>query len=190
MSNALISFLKQFHPIPANDEPLITSAMEHRAYKEGDYLFKAGKVCRELFFVCKGILRIVVDNENGNEVTHFFVCENKFCSILNSFNNHVTANENIQAACDVEVLAISRANLDKLYIQLPYLTPLITQITHQALLDKIAVRNAYLGQDSTTRYKTFMCNQPDIMAKVPLSDIASYLGITPQSLSRIRKNIR
>jgi hypothetical protein len=67
---------------------------------------------------------------------------------------------------------------------------LINQVTHQALLDKIAIRNAYLGQDSTTRYKTFMANQPEIASKVPLSDIASYLGITPQSLSRIRKNIR
>jgi CRP-like cAMP-binding protein len=190
MPNPLISFLKQFHPIPADDEPMITSAMEYRPYKEGYYLFKAGKVCREMFFVCKGILRIVVDNENGNEVTHFFVCENKFCSILNSFNNQVIANENIQAACDVEVLAISRAGLDKLFVQLPYLKPLITQITHQALLDKIAVRNAYLGQDSTTRYKTFIANQPEIARQVPLGDIASYLGITPQSLSRIRKNIR
>jgi len=190
MPNALISFLKQYHPIPADDEPIIAAAAEYRAYKEGDYLFKSGKVCREMFFVCKGILRIVVDNENGNEVTHFFIRENKFCSILNSFNNLVIANENIQAACDAEVWAISRAKLDKLYTQLPYLKPLINQITHQALLDKIAVRNAYLGQDSTTRYKTFMANQPEIASKVPLSDIASYLGITPQSLSRIRKNIR
>ena len=190
MPNELISFLKLFRDISANDETLITSAIEYRTYKEGDYLFKADKVCREMFFVCKGILRIVVDNENGNEVTHFFIRENKLCSILNSFNNKVIANENIQAACDAEVIALTRANLDKLYTQLPYLKPLIDQITHQALLDKIAIRNAYLGQDSTTRYKTFMANQPEIARQVPLSDIASYLGITPQSLSRIRKNIR
>src|ERR1700748_273136 len=108
MPNELISFLKQYHPIPTDDETLIAAATEYRTYKEGDYLFKAGKVCREMFFVCKGILRIVVENENGNEVTHFFIRENKFCSILNSFNNLVIANENIQAACNTEVWAISR----------------------------------------------------------------------------------
>jgi len=75
-------------------------------------------------------------------------------------------------------------------VQLSYLKPLITQITHQALLDKIAIRTAYLGQDSTTRYKMFMTSQPEIALRIPLSEIASYLGITPQSLSRIRKNIR
>ena len=143
-----------------------------------------------MFFICKGVLRIMVADENRNEVTHFFLKENQFCSILNSFNNQVIADESIQAACDVEVLALSRSALDGLYLQLPYLKPLINQITHQALLDKIAVRNAYLGQDSTTRYKTFIMRQPEIALRVPLSNIASYLGITPQSLSRIRKNIR
>jgi len=190
LPNQLISFLKLFREIPADDEALIASAATYRAYQEGDYLFKAGKVCREMFFVCKGVLRIMVVNEQGNEVTHFFLKQNQFCSILNSFNNQVIAHESIQAACGVEVLAISRAALDELYLQLPYLKPLITQITHQALLDKIAIRNSYLGQDSTTRYQLFMAQQADIALQVALGDIASYLGITPQSLSRIRKNIR
>lgn len=190
MSNALISFLKLFRDISADDEALITSAMEYRSYQEDDYLFKADKVCKEMFFICKGVLRIVAVNESGNEVTHFFLKENQFCSILNSFNNGVVAHESIQAVCDAEILAISRHALDKLYVQLPYLKTLITQITHQALLDKIAIRTAYLGQDSTTRYKMFMMRQPEIALRVSLSDIASYLGITPQSLSRIRKNMR
>jgi len=190
MPNPLISFLKLFGDIPAADEALITGALDCRSYKEGDYLFKAEKVCRELFFICEGVLRIVVINENGDEVTHFFLKENQFCSILNSFNNGVVAHESIQAACNAEVLVMSRQSLDKLYNQLPYLKPLITQITHQALLDKIAIRTAYLGQDSTTRYKMFMMRQPEIALRITLSDIASYLGITPQSLSRIRKNIR
>jgi CRP-like cAMP-binding protein len=190
MANPLISFLKLFRDIPACDEALIAAATEYHTYKEGDYLFQSGKVCREMFFICKGVLRILVINEAGNEVTHFFLKENQFCSILNSFNNQVIAHESIQAACDAEVLVISRAALNNLYNQLPYLKLLITQVTQQALLDKIAIRTAYLGQDSTTRYKMFMMRQPEIALRVPLSDIASYLGVTPQSLSRIRKNIR
>src|SRR6202012_5778853 len=83
MSNQLINFLNQYCPIPSTDEPLIEAATEYRIYKKGDYLFKAGKVCREMFLVCKGILRIVADTEAGTEVTHFFIRENKLCSILN-----------------------------------------------------------------------------------------------------------
>jgi CRP-like cAMP-binding protein len=65
---------------------------------------------------------------------------------------------------------------------------LIDQITQQRLLDKIQLRNSYLGKDAATRYKLFMTQQSDIALRVSLQDIASYLEITPQSLSRIRKN--
>jgi len=190
MANALVELLRSFRNIPAEDEALIASAMAYRSYKEGELLFRGGKICRDMFFICKGVLRTMVIDESGNEVTHFFLKENQFCSILNSFTNEVTAHENIQAACDVEVLAITKAGLDRLYSQLPYLNALINQMTQQALLDKIAVRTALLGQDSTKRYKTFMIRQPEIATRVPLSNIASYLEVTPQSLSRIRKNIR
>ena len=189
MSNPLVQFLKLFHDIPSEDEAVIASAMQTRNYKEGDYLFKANKIYKEMFFVCKGVIRIMVADDQGREVTHFFLKENQFCSILNSFNNGVTAKESIQAACKAEVLAISRANLDKLNEKLPYLQLLINQIVQQALLDKIAMRTDYLGKDSTTRYKMFMMRQADIALQIPLSDIASYLDITPQSLSRIRKKI-
>jgi len=190
MPNHLLQFLKLFRDIPEEDEILIASALESRKYKEGDYLFKAAKVCKELFFVCKGVIRIMVENEKGKEVTHFFLKENQFCAILDSFNNGTIAKESIQAACSAEILAISKTNLDQLYKQVPYLQLLLNQIIQQALLDKIALRTDYLGKDSATRYRIFMMRQADIALQVSLSDIASYLDITPQSLSRIRKNIR
>ena len=73
---------------------------------------------------------------------------------------------------------------------MPYLKELINGITTQSLLEKINVRNSYLGEDAATRYRNFLMRQPDIALRVSLSDIASYLGITQQSLSRIRKNMR
>jgi CRP-like cAMP-binding protein len=190
MPNQLIDFLKRHHAIPEADEPLIEAATEYRHYKKGEYLFEAGKVCREMFLICSGIVRIMTTNEAGNEITHFFIREGRLCSILNSFNNGIIATENILAVNDAEVIVLTRSRLDKLFEQLPYLKSLINQITQQSLLDKIAVRNAYLGQDAATRYKAFIEQQPDLVREVPLSEIASYLEITPQSLSRIRKNIR
>jgi len=190
MQIELIVFLRSHHNIPDADAELIASAIERRTYHEGDYLFKAGNVCREMFFICKGVLRVMVINEQAIEVTHFFLKQDQFCCILNSFNNRVTGHESIQAACDAEVLVIGRKHLDELYSQLPYLKEVITQITHQGLIDKMALRNSYLGHDSTSRYKMFMDKQPLVASQVQLSDVASYLGITPQSLSRIRKNIR
>jgi CRP-like cAMP-binding protein len=88
------------------------------------------------------------------------------------------------------VLAITKTKLLALYQQMPGLKELIDQIAQQKLMDKIKIRNAYLGEDSETRYQLFMQQQPDIVRRVPLKDIAGYLGITPQSFSRIRKNTK
>ncbi|GAA4316264.1 Crp/Fnr family transcriptional regulator [Mucilaginibacter gynuensis] len=190
MVSVFINFLQLFGDIPEADRQLIEAAMHSRALKEGDVLLEEGRVCKELFFICRGILRIVKLNDKGNQVTYFFLKENQFCCILDSFNNKVPAEEGIQAACDSEVLTISRAALDGLYEKLPYLKKLITGIITQGLLDKIALRNSYLGEDSTSRYLKFMTRQPEVALRVSLTDVASYLGITPQSLSRIRKSIR
>lgn len=189
MNDALISFLKKYRPIPEADAQLILAAFKPKQFKEGDSLFNGDGICRELFFVCDGILRIIKPMEDGRQFTYFFISEGRFCSILNSFNNQVPATEMIQAATNAEVLAISHQKLTELYRQIPYLQELITQITHQGLLDKINTRNAYVGLDATEQYKLFLKQQPEVATRVSVGDMASYLGVTPQSLSRIRKNL-
>ena len=190
MPASLINYLQLFSPIPAADQALIEAAWTGRVLAEGEPLVVAGQLCRELFFIEEGVLRIVVPQASGKEVTHFFLKENRLCTMLASFTTQEPATAGIQAACAGRVLAISRARLARLYQQLPYLEGLLMQLIQQGLLDKIAMRQAYLGQDSTTRYQQFLRHQPDIAQRVSLADVASYLGITQQSLSRIRRNIR
>ena len=190
MIDSFINFLRLFKNIPDADAGLISSEVSFCKVAEGEILFEEGNICREMFFICKGVLRIVAQNDKGNKMTYFFLKENQFCSILNSFNNNIPSPEGIEAACDAELVVLKKKNLLNLYEKLPYLKELITGITTQSLLEKINVRNSYLGEDAATRYRNFLMRQPDIALRVPLSDIASYLGITQQSLSRIRKNMR
>ncbi|HTD40204.1 MAG TPA: Crp/Fnr family transcriptional regulator [Mucilaginibacter sp.] len=190
MFEIFISYLSLFRNISKDDATIIEKELESRKVVEGEVLLDEGQMCREMFFVCKGVLRIVAQNEKGNKMAYFFLKENQFCSILNSFNNNVPSIEGIEAACDAEIIVLKKQKLLSLYEKLPYLKELITGITTQALLDKIQVRNSYLGEDASVRYRNFLVRQPDIARRVSLSDIASYLGITQQSLSRIRKNMR
>ena len=190
MFGCFINYLKLFKNIPQGDIDIIESGLEYRKATEDEVLLNEGHVCKEMFFVCKGVLRIVALNEKGNKMAYFFLKENQFCSILNSFHNNIPAIEGIEAACDCEFVVLKKHKLLSLHEKLPYLKELITAITTQSLLDKIQVRNSYLGEDASTRYRNFLMRQPDIALRVPLSDIASYLGITQQSLSRIRKNMR
>ena len=190
MFDAFINFLGLFKNIPQADIEVIEKEISCRKAIEGEVLLEEGQMCREMFFICKGVLRIVARNEKGNKMAYFFLKENQFCSILNSFNNNIPAIEGIEAACDAELIVLKKQKLLNLYEKLPYLRDLITGITTQALLDKIQIRNSYLGEDASLRYRNFLLRQPDIALRVSLSDIASYLGITQQSLSRIRKTMR
>ena len=182
-------FLNFFKEIPAADFELIGQHLQHRDILPGQVLLQQGKTAKELFFVAAGILKIVSTSEKGNDLVQFFIKENKFCTILYSFNGGVVAQESIVAATHGELLVFSRTSLDALYDKLPYFKSVVESITQQALIDKIQVRNSLMGEEATTRYHKFISQQPDIMFRVPLSDVASYLGITQQSLSRIRRHI-
>ncbi|HEX3935110.1 MAG TPA: Crp/Fnr family transcriptional regulator, partial [Puia sp.] len=183
-------FLDLFREIPEADFDVITQYLHVRDVKAGEVLLNEGRTAKELFFVISGILKIVSTSEKGNEIIQFFIKENKFCTILYSFNDDVVSREGIVAATDGKVLVFSKAKLNSLYEKLPYFKGLVESITQRALIAKIQIRNNLMGEEATIRYHKFVSQQPDILLRVPLSDVASYLGITQQSLSRIRRNIK
>lgn len=186
--NPLFNYLRLFKAIPLADAEVIQQELGYRSVAEGDYLLKEGAVATNLFFICDGVVRIVTQNEQGRELTHYFLKENQLVTILDSFNRAVPANESILAACPTQVIVLPKRSLLSLYERFPYLKELIEKLTQQTLLYKIQIRNAYLGEDAMTRYQQFLIRQPEIALRVSLQSIASYLGITQQSLSRIRRN--
>lgn len=188
--NPLFNFLNLFTSISKDEQELISSHLEFRRVNEGEILLAQGKIARELFFVVDGVLKITSISEKGNDVVLFFLRRNQFCTILRSYTGNTQAAEGIAAACNSELIVISRAAFDKLNKAIPYFKSLLDGIMQQGLLDKIQTRNELTGEDASTRYKKFLVRNPDIALRVPLSDVASYLGITQQSLSRIRRNLK
>ena len=151
----LLNVLQTIGPVPGIDQPLIRDAFVVRKVKGNEILLRSGSIARELFFIASGILKITSINGKGNHVTQFFLKENQFCSILSSLNGNIPAEESIVCACDCVLLVIKKTKLLALYKQLPYFEQLIKHITTQTLLGKIQTRNAYLGEDASTRYKKF-----------------------------------
>lgn len=187
MLASLLTHLRDFGPVPAADQKQLLTAWEPRAVRADEVLIRAGQVAHEVFFVQQGIVRVVSPRPDGKEVTHVFLQAGRFCTLLHSFIHQVPALESLQAACTTQLLVISKKRLDELYWQLPYFAELMQRIIQQELLDKMRQRNSYLGLDAHTRYQQFLQQQPDVAKRVSLTVIASYLGITPQSLSRLRK---
>lgn len=189
MNSTVTDYLQQFRPISEADRDTILSVFTPETVEEGQFLSREGKICSQLYYICSGILRIVSTSDKGTDKTHYFYKENQICTILKSFEEGTIADAGIQASCDAEVLVIARSGLSQLLASLPWLKDVLDRVFQRQLLEKVETRNAYLGVDAETQYKLFVERQPDIALRVPMKDIASYLGITPQSLSRIRRNI-
>lgn len=183
-------FLKQLHPVSKADWQLLSAGLCIQQVKEGTVLLPEGKVPRELFFICAGILRLVKRTDEGEDITIFFLKENRCATILGNYLEETPSPYVLEAVCDADVIVLHKEYLLRLYEKIPYLKSLIDQITRQGLLEKVLARNEYLGLDASERYRYFLQKEPDIVSRAPLSTIASFLGITQQSLSRIRKNGR
>ena len=189
MSATLLAALQPFgaDALPAPALAQFAAAWESRTAAEGEFLFAGGPAGPELFFIEQGVLRIVARPAGGREITHSFRHEGHFCTLLAGFEEQQPTALRIQAACPARVLAIGRAGLEAAYQQLPPLRALFGQLTRRQLAEKLALQRAYLGQDAATRYATFWARQPAVAGRVPQRMVASYLGITPQSLSRLRR---
>lgn len=190
MSYCLTTYVQVLRFISEEEKAALESYFQPRKVAEREELFEGGKTCNVLFFICKGVLKIHSVNERGMEITHYFYKENQFCTILDSFKEGSFTEVKIQAACDAEVLQITKPNLHSLYDRLPFMKDIIEQAIQQGLMEKVRLRNSYLGQEADHQYKLFVAQQPDIALRVAVKDIASFLGITPQSLSRVRKHIK
>jgi CRP-like cAMP-binding protein len=185
-----MSYVEVLKDLSDDDRSLLAASFLPRTFAEGEALFAGGKICDVLFFVCKGVLKIHSVNEKGMEITHYFYKENQFCTILDSFQGGTYTEVGIAAACPAEVVQISKAHLIALYDRLPFMKGIVDQAIQQGLMEKVRLRNSYLGQEADHQYRLFVAQQPEIALRVAVKDIASFLGITPQSLSRIRRNTK
>jgi CRP-like cAMP-binding protein len=190
MKCCLTSYVEVQRDLSDDDRSVLSASFLPRTVSEGEELFTGGKTCDVLFFICKGVLKIHSVNEKGMDITHFFYKENQFCTILDSFQAGIYTEVRIAAACSAEILQITKANLIALYDRLPFMKGIVDQAIQQGLMEKVRLRNSYLGQEADHQYRLFVAQQPDVALRVAVKDIASFLGITPQSLSRIRRNTR
>ncbi|WP_324671476.1 Crp/Fnr family transcriptional regulator [Hymenobacter sp. GOD-10R] len=189
VSVSLLAALPQSPQLSAVEQQSVLAAFQERILTEGEVLVEARTVCEELFFVQEGVLRIAVRDTQGKERTHFFREAGQFCTLLTSFEQQLPATQSLLAACPARVLAITYAQLVALSQQVPRLSELLGQLIQQELLGKLHLHRTFMGHDAARRYQLFLLHQPEVARCVPQHLIASYLGITPQSLSRLRKQI-
>lgn len=186
----LINYLLQFGNLNKQQIELITSKIVVREINKEEYYQEAGTVPAEIIFLTKGIMRVCYYNNKGDEVTKYFFDENNFFADINSYNQGIPATEYIQAVTDCTYLSFSKKVLNELSMTIIEWDKIIAKITSKGLAEKVNKISPMMSEDAKERYLSFFKKFPNLANRIPLSYLASYLGITQSSLSRIRKNIR
>lgn len=158
-------------------------------FRPGEFFLKPGQVCYRGGMVLEGVFRIFATDENGEEVTKGLPGENSFIFDFRSYQNSTPVSEYWVALTGVKMMLWERPDIEYLEQHLPTWTPVVNLLMQQVLLSVAIERTEMFGDDATARYQKFMERYPEIIARVPLRHIANYLGIAPQSLSRIRQKM-
>jgi CRP-like cAMP-binding protein len=171
------------------DYDLILDSYETVLLKPGMNFLSAGQVSDRIGFVEEGILRVFFITEKGTEVTKYFIRANQFGVDLESYYENKVSEYNMQAVVPTCVHYITRSKWTELLEKIPKLYIYTKSLTEATLLNKIKDNEFLVYGTAKEKYLGFLKRYPDLALHVPLQDIASYLQITPQSLSRIRKEI-
>jgi len=161
----------------------------HKEIKKNKFLLTEEDICRHIYFVTSGCLRSFTIDKNGNEHVIQFAPENWWISDLNSFSNEVSSLINIDAIVDTTILKIEKEYYNKLSIEFPKWNNLFMNLLQNSRGAYERRVLSYLNSSAEERYIHFIKHFSSIAPQIPQHMIASYLGITPESLSRIRKHI-
>jgi CRP-like cAMP-binding protein len=167
----------------------IAGLFQHKPIAKHAFQLTAGKVCDEYLVLAKGYLRAFAHDTAGNEVTTNFCSRGQVVFEISSFFNRTRSKENIQALTDCEGWYIRYEQLDNLFHALPEFRAFGRSILVKGFTELKTRMLGMITETAEERYAQLLKTNPDIFQHAPLKNIASYLGITDTSLSRIRKEL-
>jgi CRP-like cAMP-binding protein len=186
--NFLISTIKSFITVSAEEETIINRQFTPLELKSGDYFLEEGNICRYVGFIEHGLVRYHM-NDNGNQKTLYFNKEREFICNYQSFLPRQPSNTSIQAIENTTLQVISFENLQRLYATVREGEKFGRLAIEYVFLNSIKQLKSFYTDSSAERYQQFLDAYPDLAQRIPQYYIASYVGIKPQSLSRIRKRL-
>lgn len=180
------TYIKAQADLSDRDIALILSLADKRTLKRKEFLLREGEVCRHKAFICKGLLRVYRTKADGSEHILKFPAENNWSVEPDSYDNATPSNYSIDALEDCEVLLWPKKDFNYLLDSVPALKLFSQRIISDNIYSTQQRVFSAISSTAEERYDEFIQAYPNIMARVPLHIVASYLGVTRETLSRIR----
>ena len=182
----LISYFQNMLPLTEEEVEMITSKFQPRLYRKRQFILQEGDVCNVFNFIVSGCLRMYKIDEAGTTHIIQFAIENWWISDMGSFYSQKPSELSIEAVEDTTVLQIKHDDLLDLYTRAPKFDRLFRVLIEKSLIGMQHRLLQNISSDARIRYESFLKQYPDLANRIPNTYIASYLGITPEFLSKIR----
>lgn len=188
MKQQLSNYLNRYVSFSEDELDLFYSFLTPKTFRKKEYLLKEGESCKDKFFITEGLVRIYKIDPKGNEKIAHFGIENWWMTNMESFILEQPSLLYIQALEFTTVLTISKSKLEMAFEKIPKLERLFRIITENMFVAIERKNELYMKFSSKERYHNLVDHIPGFAQRVPQYMIASYLDITPEYLSEIRKN--
>lgn len=183
----LINFIQNSLPTSRKILDEIAEHFEERIFAKSDFFLKEGQISNDYLFLAEGFMRAYTFDTDGNEVTTYFYSKNKVVFEASSFFMRTVSTENIQAVTDCNGFTITFEKLNKLFHSVPE----FREFGRAMLVKEFSAYKqrtlAMINKSAEERYANLISTNKEIFQNAQLKHIASYLGMTDTSLSRIRK---
>lgn len=177
--------LNEISPLRLETQTELLKHVSHKKINKGDYVLRFGEVCKHIYYVHKGFVRIFY-YKNGKNITEWFALEKKFFFSITSYFEEIPSNLIIEVMEDAEIIQLSKTGMEKLRRTNIEVANLNVEFFARSLKLSQKRMESIQFETAKQRYSHLLKEQPEIIAKVPLQYIASFLGITQETLSRIR----
>ncbi|CAA0143916.1 Crp/Fnr family transcriptional regulator [Tenacibaculum maritimum] len=183
-------YLEKTISIEDSDWNFFTSKLEKRTFRKKTKLLEVGEIENHISFLGKGIVRFLIPKEDqAKEITFGFCFENEFVSAYDSFLTRKPSLYSLETLTEVSMWSISYKDLQEVYYQTKIGNTLGRLSSERLFLIKSKREQSLLNETAEERYLNLFEERPNLIEKIPLKYIASYIGVTAQALSRIRKRI-
>jgi CRP-like cAMP-binding protein len=183
----LSEYLKNISKLSGSLEEDLKNLFEPKEYSKGDLLFRQGEVCHHLFYIEKGLVRVYYYSGSGKDITAWFSAENSLITALDSFYYQRPTRDNCEVLEDSVIYPINFSEWE-LILNGEKGARLAFYILYEITRKMTEYISSIKFQSAEERYKTLIKEYPAILQRTSLGHIASYLGITQETLSRIRAN--
>ena len=184
----LLETIELYTSLSPQEIEFLHQAVQQKTYRKNELIFTEGKIADEIYFVTNGCVRLFYE-VNGNDKTAFFYTESQFICAGESYTYNIPAIENYQAIEETELLIFTKSAIENLLQKVPKLEVIARIATENELITCQKVIASFVTKSAEERYLDLLTTQGQLFLRVPQQYIASFLGVSPETLSRIKARV-